>query len=212
MGKLLAGKLLIVRHGETEWNAEGRIQGHTDVALSERGIEQARMAARRLAHVQIDAAYSSDLRRSSQTARMILGERDAPLYTTSLLREYHKGVFEGLTAEETRKRYPELYAASLVKDLDFAPSGGETTRQTSRRIAGFVAGIKERHQGDTVLIVGHGGSLRAAFVALLELPLEANWKFELANCGLSMVDIYPDNAVLRLYNDTSHLDGLGPGL
>ena len=168
------------------------------------------MVAGRLAGFSIDFAYSSDLRRSADTAREILGQRTVPLQTTPQLREYHKGVFEGLTVEETRQRYPDLYAASLVKDLDFAPPGGETTRQTSARIASFVADVRHRHADDNVLIVGHGGALRAVFVALMELPLAANWRFFLANCGLSVVDIYPDNCVLRLYNDTSHLDGLGP--
>jgi broad specificity phosphatase PhoE len=204
------GRWFIVRHGVTEWNAEGRIQGHTDIGLSEQGRQQALSVARRLAGVHMDVAYSSDLRRSAETARQILGHRKVPLHTTLRLREYHKGVFEGLTVEESEDRYPELFAASLVKDLDFAPTGGESTRQTSARIATFVADIKERHQDDTVLIVGHGGALRAAFVALMELPPEANWRFESANCGLSVVDVYPDNAVLRLYNDTSHLDGLAP--
>ena len=204
------GKWLIVRHGETEWNAGGRIQGHTDIGLSDKGAQQSRLVAGRLNEFSIDAAYSSDLRRSAETAREILGQRTVPLQTTPKLREYHKGVFEGLTVEETRHRYPDLYAASLVKDLDFAPPGGESTRQTSARIASFVADVKLSHQDDNVLIVGHGGALRAVFVALMDLPLEANWRFFLANCGLSVVDIYPDNAVLRLYNDTSHLNGLGP--
>ena len=105
-----------------------------------------------------------------------------------------------------------MYAASVTKDLDFAPTGVETTRQVSVRLAGFMEELRQRHLEDTVLIVGHGGALRAAFVALMELPLEANWRFEMANCGLSVVDVYPDNAVLRLFNDTSHLDGLGPGI
>ncbi len=201
---------LIVRHGETEWNAGGRIQGHTDVGLSDRGARQSRLVAGRLAEVAIDFAYSSDLRRSAETAREILGRRRVHLQTTPRLREYHKGVFEGLTADETKRRYPELYAASLVKDLDFAPPGGESTRQISARIASFVADVRDRHADDNVLIVGHGGTLRAVFVALMELPLAANWRFFLDNCGLSVVDVYPDNSVLRLYNDTSHLDGLGP--
>ena len=201
---------LIVRHGETEWNAGGRIQGHTDVGLSDRGARQSRLVAGRLAEVTIDFAYSSDLRRSAETAREILGRRRVHLQTTPRLREYHKGVFEGLTADETKRRYPELYAASLVKDLDFAPPGGESTRQISARIASFVADVRDRHADDNVLIVGHGGTLRAVFVALMELPLAANWRFFLDNCGLSVVDVYPDNSVLRLYNDTSHLDGLGP--
>ena len=203
------GRWFIVRHGETEWNAQGRIQGHSDIGLSEKGQRQARLVARRLAGVAIDVAYSSDLRRCAETARRILGRRRASLHTTSQLREYHKGVFEGLTLEESRDRHPKLYAASLVNDLDFAPTGGESTRQTSVRVASCMGELRERHVDDNVLIVGHGGALRAAFVALMELPLEANWRFELANCGLSVVDVYADNAVLCLYNDTSHLDGSG---
>ena len=206
------GRWFIVRHGETEWNVQGRIQGHTDIGLSERGKGQARLVCQRLAKALIDVAYSSDLERCAETARQILGQRSVPLHTTPRLREYHKGIFEGLTPEETSQRYPELYAASQVNDLDFAPPGGESTRQTSARMAAFIAELKERHLDDNVLIVGHGGALRAAMVALLELPLEANWRFVMANCGLSVVDIYSDNAVLRLFNDTSHLDGVGPAL
>ncbi len=206
------GRWFIVRHGETEWNAQGRVQGHTDIGLSEQGIIQAEAVCARLARVEIDVAYSSDLRRSAETARQILGPREVQLCTTAQLREYNKGVFEGLTPEETGQRYPQLYAASKVNDLDFAPPGGESIRQASARMADFISGMKARHQDDNVLIVGHGGALRAAFVALMELPLEANWRFALGNCGLSMVDVFPDNAVLHLFNDTSHLDGLGPGI
>lgn len=203
------GKLYIVRHGETEWNTLGRIQGHTDVALSDRGRRQAAALARRLAGVAFDAAYCSDLSRARETAQIILGPRDAPLYATPQLREYHKGIFEGLTVREYAQRYPDLYQASLRNDLDFAPpGGGETIRQTSARMAQFTAQLLAQNPNDTVLIVGHGGSLRAVIVALLSLPLEANWKFAMRNCALSLVYTYPDNAVLHLYNDASHLAGI----
>ena len=203
------GKLYIVRHGETEWNTLGRIQGHTDVALSDRGRRQAAALARRLAGVAFDAAYCSDLSRARETAQIILGTRDAPLYATPQLREYHKGIFEGLTVREYAQRYPDLYQASLRNDLDFAPpGGGETIRQTSARMAQFTAQLLAQNPSDTALIVGHGGSLRAVIVALLSLPLEANWKFAMRNCALSLVYTYPDNAVLHLYNDTSHLAGI----
>jgi broad specificity phosphatase PhoE len=76
----------------------------------------------------------------------------------------------------------------------------------------FADQLKEGHLDDTVLIVGHGGSLRSLIVALLSLPLEANWKFVMRNCALSIIYTYPDNAILHLYNDTSHLDGLGPAV
>jgi broad specificity phosphatase PhoE len=206
------GRVYIVRHGETEWNAQGRIQGHTDIYLSEKGREQVRAVARRLAEVPFDAAYSSDLSRTRETAQIVLGERNIPLHSTPQLREYNKGVFEGLTVHEYSLRYPELYQASLVNDPDFAPDGGETIRQTTARMAQFVAQLRERHLDDTILIVGHGGSLRSLIVSLLAFPLEANWKFVMRNCALSIIYTYPNNAVLHLYNDTSHLDGLGPAV
>lgn len=195
----------IVRHGETLWNAEGRIQGHTDVGLTERGKEQARATARRLAGIAFGAAYSSDMSRTRDTAQIILGERDTPLKSVPELREYNKGVFEGLTPDEYREQYPHLYESSLVNDPDFAPPGGETIRQCQSRLSQFFSSLRDLHQSEDVLIVGHGGSLRSGIVALLGLPLEANWKFVMHNCALSMVWTYPDNSVMHLYNDTSHL-------
>ena len=224
------GRLLIVRHGETVWNHQGRIQGHTDVALSERGIRQAERLAARLAAEPIDAAYCSDLRRAAQTAEVILqgrgtpglglpGRPDAgasrpapPLQPTPRLREYHKGAFEGLTDAEIRRRFPGQYPAYLIKDLDFAPEGGETVRAVSVRMASIINEIKARHLDETALVVGHGGSLRAALRTLLGMPPDGNWRFAFANCGLTIVETYADNAVLRLFNDTSHLASLGPAL
>ncbi len=202
------GIIYITRHGETEWNAAGRIQGHTDVPLSQRGREQARMLAHRLSHTPISAAYSSDLSRAAETARIALGRRDIPVTFTPELREYHKGVFEGLTEAEYRDKYPHLYQPSLVNDLDFAPPGGETVRETSARLASIVQRVQDAHMDESVLIVGHGGSLRAGIVSLLDLPLEANWKFAMRNCSLTVIYTYPDNAVMHLYNDTSHISGV----
>lgn len=207
------GRLLIVRHGETPWNAQGRIQGHSDINLSELGVLQARAVSRRLANTQIDVAYCSDLLRASETAKMILEGHGVPtgvqLNQTHLLRERYYGVFEGLTVDERQDQFPGMFAASLVKDLDFAPAGGESARQTLTRVGPLVTGIKERHLDETVLLVGHGGSLRAAILALMDFPAEATWRFVMANCSLSIIDTYSDNAVFRLYNDTSHLNGLG---
>ena len=199
------GKLYIARHGETVWNREGRIQGHTNVGLSERGLEQARLLGRRLRDVSIDVAYSSDLSRAADTAATALEGQDIPLHTSSRLREYHKGAFEGLTEPELRARYPSEYPGYIAKDLDYAPEGGESTRAVSARITAVIDEIKERHLGDNVLVVGHGGSLRAAMMALLGMSMDANWRFVFGNCTLTIVDTYHDNAVLRLFNDGSHL-------
>lgn len=202
------GIIYIARHGETEWNAQQRIQGHTDVGLSERGRAQAQMLAGRLADTPLDAAYASDLRRAADTARAVIGDRGIPLTPTPELREYNKGIFEGLTPAECERRHPDIYAASLVNDLDFAPPGGETIRETGARMDAIVQQVRRRHLDGSVLMVGHGGSLRAALVSLLELPPEANWKFVMHNCSLTVIHTYPDNAVLHLYNDISHISGM----
>lgn len=204
------GTLLIVRHGETDWNSQGRIQGHSDIELSEQGVQQARFLAERLSSVAVDAAYCSDLLRASETAEISLEGREVSLHRTPLLREYHKGAFEGLTNKQIQQRHPDQYPTYLTKDLDYAPEGGESTRAVTVRVAGIITEIKNRHIDDTVLVVGHGGSLRAAMVSLLGLPLEANWRFFFANCALTIVDTYADNAVLRLFNDSSHLNGPEP--
>ncbi len=207
------GRLYLVRHGETEWNAQGRLQGHVDVGLSEKGQCQARAVARRLDGVSFHAAYSSDLSRTAETARIILGrQQEETLTATPLLRERHYGVFEGLTVAERKARHPDMFAASLSNDLEFAPTGGETMVQVGARMAAFVPDLRERHLEDTVLIAGHGGALRATLPALLNLPLETLWRLFLDNCSLSIVDTYPESegvgAVLRLFNDTSHLTGV----
>jgi broad specificity phosphatase PhoE len=199
------GQVYIARHGETEWNAQGRIQGHSDIPLSANGRLQAQSLARRLSNVSFAVAYASDLSRTHETARIILGDTGTPLHTTPQLREYSKGVFEGLTVEEHARRFPDQFLASLKNDLDFAPTGGESIREASARMARLVAETLRQHLDETVLVVGHGGSLRSLIVALLDLPLEANWKFIMDNCALSLVRTYPDNAVLHLYNDTAHL-------
>ena len=202
------GKVYIVRHGETEWNAQGRIQGHTDVPLSDQGRRQAQSIAQRLRGVPFDVAFASDLARTHETAETILDGTAIPLHTTPQLREYNKGVFEGLNVHEYARQYPDQYRASLANDLDFAPTGGESIRQTQVRIGAFCDDMLQRHPDDTILVVGHGGSLRALLVKLLDLPLESNWKFVMGNCALSLIYTYPDNAVLHLYNDTGHLAGM----
>ena len=202
------GKLFIVRHGETVWNRQGRIQGHTDVGLSDRGLEQARLLGRRLEPVTFDAAYASDLSRASETVSLVLNGREVPIFPTPRLREYHKGAFEGMTEPELRASFPDEYPGYIAKDLDYSPEGGESTRQVSTRMTEVMNEIKESHLGDTVLVVGHGGSLRAAMMVLLGMPMDANWRFVFGNCTLTIVDTYHDNAVLRLFNDGSHLSGL----
>ena len=203
---------LIVRHAETPWNLEGRIQGHTDIPLSEKGFRQAEALRAHLATWDIHAAYASDLKRTFDTAQTILeGHRDPrdrklSLFPSPEIREFSYGRWEGMTHREVEEADPDLYAEMLKRNEDFAPHGGESLRDLMARVGGFVSRLKEAHPNDdNVLITGHGGSLRVLLMCLLELPAPAAWRFLLATASLSIVDCYHDNTVLKLFNDISFL-------
>ena len=221
-------RLLIARHGETDWNLEGRIQGHRDIPLSGKGLAQAASLGRRLAQVEVDAAYASDLARTTQTAEAVLAGREVALSHVPELREFSYGRWEGMTHREVERSDPALYADMLTRRAGFAPPDGESLDQVKARVCEFASGLREALlSGDgrsfkghsfapspeegardtTVLVVGHGGSLRALLVCLLGLPASSVWSFWLDTAGLTVVDLYPDNAVLKLFNDTSHLKG-----
>ena len=191
------GRLLLVRHGETAWNAEGRLQGSEDISLSEEGRRQARLIGDRLADRSIDVAFSSDQSRARETAHHILEGLDVVLNPLPALRERSHGVFERLTVRERKDQYPEMFAASLVKNLDFAPDGGESFRGTNRRMAGWAHDFLQKHLKETVLVVGHGGSLRGAIIAWHGCPDESTWRFLLANRGLPLIDTYADTPLSR---------------
>ena len=209
---------VIVRHGETSWNAERRIQGQTDVALSDNGLRQAAALQDRLATWDIHFSYASDLLRTMQTAHTILQGRDLPIQPTPEIREFAYGRWEGMTGREARENDPALYAELLKGSDGYAPPGGESLRDVMERVGGFVSRLKEAHPRPhqttqfetqretetTLLIVGHGGALRVLLTCLLELPTAASRRFSLDSASLTLVDCFADNAVLRLFNDTSH--------
>ena len=207
------GKWYLVRHGESEWNREGRIQGHTDVGLSELGRKQAAMLSTRMAGESIDAAYSSDLSRAKDTATAVLGERDVTLITDPDLREFSYGEWEGLTLKEVNEQDPELFDARFTRgDNAFAAPGGENSEDIIKRVQRFIKGVTERHSPDEdLLIVGHGGSMRALALCLLELPDESMWKLRMNNASVSIISNQSRGRVLELWNDTHHLAGIDEG-
>lgn len=195
-----------MRHGESEWNHEGRIQGHTDVPLSELGRRQVRFLAQRLAGERFDAAYASDLSRAVDTATGILGERGISLITDPDLREFSYGTWEGLTLQEVEVQDPELFAGRFVRgDNAFAAPGGEDSAQLLARVRRFYEGAVQHHSDDdNILVVAHGGSIRALALCLLELPEEHLWKFRMGNASLSIIGNQERGRVLELWNDTRH--------
>jgi len=153
-------RLILVRHGETEWNAKQQFQGHADPALNELGCRQARELAESLALMQIDAIYSSDLMRARETAETI-GERlGLPLHAMSELREVDVGEWTGLTHEEIEERYPGALRRWRSGAGDGWELGESYERLTARLLRAFRV-IADRHPNDRVLIVGHGGTIRA---------------------------------------------------
>jgi len=200
--------LLLVRHGETEWNVRRRYQGQSDVPLSELGKHQAAHIAKRLAGQTIDAMYASDLKRAWETARIIANKCNLEVFSEPRLRELKFGILEGLTFEEAEEQYPEMIAAWL-EDFNNTPEGAETIDLFNARILSLLDDLKGKHDEQVVLLVGHGGSLSETLRILLGLSREKRWYLEMENASISEVSIAEDSVSLRRMNDTCHLVGLG---
>lgn len=194
----------LVRHGETDWNRDKRIQGHLDVPLNDTGRRQALAVRRALAGIPFAAHYASDLARTLETARLILGE-DAPLQPHPGLRERHCGHFQGLLPEEAERLDPQGYARYASRDPHYRPLGGEALLETFTRIGRTLDELARAHRGEAVLLVTHGGVLDAVRRHVEGLPLERKRDFPIPNCGLSWVRWGQQRAILA-WAETSHLE------
>jgi broad specificity phosphatase PhoE len=160
--------MVVVRHGRTAWNADGRFQGHSDIPLDEEGRRQARALAALLAAERFDAAVASDLSRAWETAATIVAGRDLALDPDARWREMRFGAWEGLTWPEIVERNPALADASAVAPKFYTPAGGETFDEVCTRIAAAVAALDARaHDGARVLVATHAGPLHALLRVVL---------------------------------------------
>jgi len=205
-------RILIVRHGETEWNAAGRVQGWTDSCLSDRGRAQAARLAARLAATSLAAVYASDLSRARDTALALAGEWNLPVITQPGLRERCYGDWEGLTPRELETRYPDgWHRYHVQRDLNARVPGGENWEEVFARFLPVLHQIIADHPGpeETVALVGHGGSLRAGILDALNAPLATLLRLRLDNASLSRLDYRgADQGCVVFLNDTSHLEGV----
>lgn len=200
------GTWRLVRHGETVWNRQGRIQGHRHIPLTERGREQARQLAERLDAASGGPVYSSDLGHALATAQEVASAGGGEALPEPLLREFSYGEWEGLTMAQARERDPEVYESRITgRNTDYAAPGGETTLDLLGRVWGFVEATRKRHPFQDVTVVAHGGSIRAVAVCLLGLGAEHFWRLRLSHGSLSVVSVEPEGCVLELWNDTGHL-------
>ena len=153
-------ELLLVRHGETDWNRERRFQGHADPPLNEAGREQARELADRLAGEDIVAVYTSDLLRARETAEIVAAVLDADVVALRELREIDVGSWQGLTWPEIEERHPD--GVARWHEDGHGWDSGETYEQLGERIVAALGEIASNHPGQRILVVGHGGTVRAA--------------------------------------------------
>jgi broad specificity phosphatase PhoE len=163
--------ILIARHGESDWNRERRWQGHADRPLTERGREQARALAARLAHIELDAVYSSDLERARETGAIVADEQRLELRIERDLREVDVGSWAGLTRAEAEARFPEGFAQWRAGFPGW--KDGETYEAMTERVLAAVGRIAGAHDGERLLVVSHGGPIRAIHAAALGLDIHA---------------------------------------
>lgn len=205
-GGLYLAKLLLVRHGETEWNREGRYQGQSDIQLNATGIRQAERLRDRINGERLDAIYSSDLKRAVTTAGIIASGQGIGTIACSELREIDFGQLEGKNFAQSMLD-PIQAKWWNSRDPRISPPGGESINQLSSRVSQFITRVNALSSEKTMLIVAHGGSLRALLCLLLEINPKYWWQMQLDHASLSVVRTSPQGAILSLLNDTSHLAG-----
>jgi len=196
----------MVRHGETAWNAEGRVQGQTDVPLSATGEAQARALVGALAGTRFAALYASDLARVRQTAAPSAAALGLELRLDARLRERHYGKFETCTYAEVRERLPEDYARFKAKDPDYDFGSGESLRAFSARALACVREIAARHAGETVLVFTHGGVLEMVHRHALGSGLQAPRDFEIPNAALNWIEAGPGAWRVQAWAEVAHLE------
>jgi len=200
-------RLCVVRHGETAWNAEHRVQGQLDVPLNAIGQAQALAASKVLSREKFDVIYSSDLSRARQTARPTANLLSLEILPDKDLRERHYGIFERLTYAEVKARYPEDYARFEAREPDYAFQTGESLRDFSARSIAVISKIADAHEGKSILVFTHGGVLDKLYRFITGLPLSAQREFGIPNAGLNRIERTASGWRILSWADVAHLEG-----
>ena len=196
----VTNRFVLVRHGEPETTTRGRVYGRLDVSLSQRGEEQMKETAKRLESAPLAAVYSSPRTRAIESARPVAGHQELEVHLDERLREIDFGSFEGLSYDEVSARYPDLYSGWMNRPTEVEFPGGETFAEMKSRVLGAVAELRRRHPKECVAIVAHGGVNRIVLAAALGLPDEAIFRLGQDYAGLSVIDYFESECVVRLLN------------
>lgn len=182
-------RVILIRHGETDWNTAGRWQGQEDVPLNARGQEQARELVDELRDYPIDAVYSSDLGRARQTAEPLAQAAGLMVIPDARLREIHQGEWQGRLFEEIQAQFATVLQGRREDPLNMAPPGGETVAQAQARVLAALKDILRRHPQGTVAIVSHGFVLGLLRAHLLGEPVQMAWERIPENGGWEVVEV-----------------------
>jgi probable phosphoglycerate mutase len=202
-----ATRLILLRHGETPWNADTRIQGHTDIPLNDTGLWQAQRLGTALADQPLDAIYSSDLQRAWATARAVAAAHGLQVIPEPGLRERGFGALEGLTWADIETEHPEHATHWRTRVPDWAPpGGGESLLTLQARVLGVLNRVAAAHLGQHIALVAHGGVLDVLYRTAVGIDLQAPRSWLLKNAAINRVLWTPDSLTLVGWGDTSHLD------
>jgi probable phosphoglycerate mutase len=195
----------LVRHGATDWNQAGRIQGQLDIPLNAAGRMQAQLVAQRLATVGATALYSSDLLRAYETAQIIGRATGLPVMQHPGLREMHFGTWQGLTVQQIRERDPEVYAARREDPYDVPPPGGQTWRQFYEQAVGTLHDILQATAARCLIVSTHSGVCTVLALEALGLGYRGKRTFGNANCAIHTLAVQGTRWQAVALNDVSHL-------
>ena len=198
-------EFLVIRHGETAWNAESRIQGHLDSPLNEEGLAQALLLGDRLAREAFSHLYCSDLGRALQTAQPVADHSRRRIIADARLRERHLGVFQGLTGAECERAYAQDYARFKSRDPEHVVPGGESIHMLHERVRTVFTDLAGRHAGERLVVITHGGVLDALYRHVTGTPLHKPRDFTIFNASINIVRRDDARWALVRWGDISHL-------
>lgn len=205
-----ATRIIAIRHGETDWNTQSRLQGHTDIPLNARGRAQAAALAKALRDEGLTHVYSSDLGRAAETARAFAEPLGLPVVTDPALRERGFGAMEGLTYRELDEHRPDWARRWRAREPDFTPPDGESLITLHARVVAVAERLARSHAGACIAMVSHGGVLDSLYRAATGLALDAPRSWLLGNAAINRLLYTGQRFTLVGWNDSHHLDGLTP--